>query len=38
MKEVGFIEQGYQKRGAWVPEYRMCIDREHFASAIGLEA
>lgn len=33
MKEVGFIEQGYQKRGAWVPEYRMRIAREQFASA-----
>jgi len=34
MKEVGFIEQGYQKRGAWVPEYRMRIERQHFASAV----
>jgi len=33
MKEAGFIEQGYQKRGAWVPEYRMRIEREHFAAA-----
>ncbi len=28
MKEVGHIEQGYQKRGSWVPEYRMRIERQ----------
>lgn len=33
MKEAGFFEQGYQKRGAWVPEYRMRIEREHFGAA-----
>lgn len=27
MTQVEFIEKGFQKRGAWVPEYRMRIDR-----------
>lgn len=35
MKEVGYIEQGYQKRGAWVPEYRMRIERQNHASILA---
>ena len=36
MKEVGYIEKGYQKSGAWVPEYRMRIERQDHASALAL--
>lgn len=27
MSEAEFLPQGFQKRGAWVPEYRMRIER-----------